>query len=53
MMLAVRVADTGNLSQIIEHLRSDGGEDIEQAQGTWVNGDWVDFDPATPPRLVD
>jgi hypothetical protein len=52
MMLAVRVVDTDNSSQLIERLRSYGAADIERAQGKWVNGDWVDFDPATPPQLV-
>jgi hypothetical protein len=53
MMLAARVMNTDNSSQIIERLRSYGAADIERAQGKWVNGDWVDFDPATPPQLVD
>lgn len=52
MMVAVRVVNTDNSNQIIERLRSYGGADIERAQGKWVNGDWVDFDPATPPQRV-
>ena len=26
--------------------------DIEQAEGQWLDGDWVDFDPVAVPRLV-
>lgn len=53
MMLAVRVANAGNTQRIIDRLRQHGAADIERAQGKWVNGDWVDFDPATPPQLVN
>jgi hypothetical protein len=53
MMLAVHVANTDSTRQIIERLRRHGAADIEQAKGKWGNGDWVDFDPAVPPRLVD
>jgi hypothetical protein len=52
MMLAIRVVNTDNSKQIIERLRGYGAADIERAQGKWENGDWIDFDPATPPRLV-
>ncbi|MCW0206857.1 hypothetical protein AVE30378_05239 [Achromobacter veterisilvae] len=30
-----------------------GGQDIERAQGRWLNGKWEDFDPLMPPRRVD
>lgn len=53
MMLAVRIANVGDTQQIIELLRQHGAADVERAKGTWENGDWVDFDPVTPPRLVD
>ena len=52
MMLAVRISNTGSSSQVIERLRRHGAIDIERAQGKWLNGDWVDFDPATPPQRV-
>ena len=53
MMLAVRIADTGDMQRIIDNLRRHGATDIEKATGTWVNGDWVDFDPVASPQLVD
>lgn len=53
MMLAVRVANADNTQRIVERLRQQGAADIEKAKGKWMNGDWVDFDPAAPPRLVD
>ncbi len=34
-------------------LKAAGGQDIERAQGRWLNGKWEDFDPLTPPRRVD
>jgi hypothetical protein len=53
MMLAVRIANAGDTQRIIERLRRNGAADVERAKGTWENSDWVDFDPVTPPRLVD
>ena len=53
MMLAVHVANTDNTRQIIERLRRRSAADIEQAKEKWLNGDRVDFDPTTPPHLVD
>jgi hypothetical protein len=53
MMLAVRIANAGDTQQIIERLRQHGAADVERAKGTWENGDWADFDPVMPPRLVD
>jgi hypothetical protein len=52
MMLAVHVVNSDNSQKIIERLRRNSATDIERARGTWVNGDWVDFDPASPPQLV-
>jgi len=34
-------------------LRDCGGKDVEKAEGRWRDGDWVDFDPVTPPVLSD
>ena len=53
MMLAVRIANPGDTQRVIERLRLNGAADVERAKGTWENGDWVDFDPVTPPRLVE
>ena len=33
-------------------LKQLGAEDIEQSEGTIINGDWQDFDPLQPPHLL-
>ncbi|MCY1204241.1 hypothetical protein D9M68_475140 [compost metagenome] len=30
-------------------LRREGAKDVERADGQWVDGRWVDFDPLVPP----
>ena len=52
VILSVRIADPANKSKVIDVLRAKGAADIEQAQGEWRDGDWVDFDPVAVPRLV-
>ena len=29
-----------------------GAQQVERTEGRWENGEWVDFDPLSPPRLV-
>ncbi len=50
LMIAVRIdrTDASNAAQRI--LREEGGVDIEEAEGTLHNGQWVDFDPREPPQ---
>lgn len=52
MMVAVSVSDHEFEDRAINVLRSLGAADVERAEGTIENGDWVDFDPVTPPVLV-
>ena len=52
VILAVRIANPANERRVIETLHTEGAEDIEQADGAWHDGDWVDFDPVAAPRLV-
>ncbi|GIZ51707.1 hypothetical protein [Noviherbaspirillum aridicola] len=52
MMVAVRVSDQDFEDRAVNVLRSLGAADIERAEGTIENGDWVDFDPLAPPTLV-
>ena len=52
VILAVRIARPGNEEFVINDLRHGGAEDIEQADGEWRDGDWVDFNPAQEPRLI-
>jgi len=49
VMVAVRVTP-GNRDLARKVLKTSGGMDIEQAEGTWRDGTWVDFDPLIVPR---
>jgi hypothetical protein len=51
MMVAV---DAGaDADEVVATLRAADAHDIEDAEGTWANGTWEDFDATTPPHLVD
>ncbi len=52
IILAVRIADQASENRIINALQSQGAVDIEKADGKWWNGEWMDFDPIAPPKLV-
>jgi hypothetical protein len=52
VMIAVRIANPGNQSRVIEALREADAADIEIASGEWQDGDWVDFDPLDTPKLI-
>ncbi len=52
LMLAVNIRDVDE-AHVIDTLRRLGAHDIERAEGTWRDGDWVDFNPLEPPQLVD
>lgn len=49
--LAVGVSDTEK-DQAVEILRRHQARDLEQAEGTLTQGEWVDFDPTRAVRLV-
>ena len=53
MMVAVNVVPDRSEGDVIAALRGAGGVDIERAEGTWTDGEWVDFDPTHPPHLID
>jgi hypothetical protein len=53
MMLAVATGNEDELRRAIELLLSCGAVDIERAEGSIVDGDWVDFDPLVAPALVE
>ena len=52
VILAVRIARSASEKFVIADLRNCGAEDVEQAEGEWRDGDWVDFNPVQVPRLV-
>ncbi len=52
VILAIRIPGSGIERFVINDLRNAGAKDIEQADGQWRDGDWIDFDPVRPPHLV-
>lgn len=53
VFVAVKIdATSENESVVIKTLESEGAQDIEKTEGRWRSGEWVDFDPVTPPRLI-
>ncbi len=51
-MLSVRIVGPVDERRVIATLHNQGAVDIEHAQGEWLDGDWVDFDPVAAPLLV-
>lgn len=39
-------------NEIVHILEEPGAWQVERAEGTWKDGEWVDFDPVSRPRLV-
>ena len=39
--------------RVIDALRAHGGKDVEVAEGMWKDGHWKNFDPVSPPTLID
>ena len=52
-MVAINANDANSVNRAIEILRAHGARQIEQAEGRWENGNWVDFDPRVIPNLID
>ena len=53
MMVAIAVADEQQGSDVIRLLRGLQASDLERAEGSIREGDWVDFDPLSIPQAVD
>jgi hypothetical protein len=51
VILAVNVTKPENKKRIVAALKKEGAEDIENAEGKWRHGDWVDFNPVKTPQL--
>lgn len=52
MMIAVGVTGRHEEDVAANVLRAAGAADIERAEGSIENGDWVDFDPLSTPSLL-
>lgn len=53
MMVAIATHTQEEEDTAIRLLRAANALDIERAEGTIANGDWADFDPLLPLRLVE
>jgi hypothetical protein len=47
--VAIAVDDDDGQKRAAEVLAALGASDVECAEGSIVNGDWIDFDPSVPP----
>jgi hypothetical protein len=45
VLVAVQIADEADPAPIIDILRQTGAREVEETEGTWRNGTWIDFDP--------
>lgn len=50
--LVVNVPKSIGAAQIVDTFRRHGAKSIEEAEGTWRDGSWADFDPVSEPRWV-
>lgn len=52
MLVAVSTPDSTQQNTAAGILRANGGADIDQPDGTFIAGDWTDFDPLAPLNLI-
>ena len=52
MLVAVALDDPAQEGRALEVLRDLGAHHIERAEGSIVDGDWVDFDPLSVPAII-
>jgi hypothetical protein len=52
-MVAINSIGENSVGHAIAILREHGARQIEQAEGRWENGSWLDFDPRVMPNLFD
>lgn len=52
VVIAVRIDDAAGEGRVIEVLKAENASHIEKAEGLWRDGQWADFDPIEPPRLL-
>jgi len=52
-MLAVNAgAGSVPVEDIVRIFEECGASQVEQADGSWQDGEWADFDPVAPPQLI-
>jgi hypothetical protein len=53
VMLAVPAEMDEDEEVAVDLMREAGARMIERADGTWENGHWTDFDPVSPPQVIE
>jgi hypothetical protein len=53
IMVATVVDQPHSLERLASLLHTSGGQQIEKAEGRLERGEWIDFNPARPPSLID
>jgi hypothetical protein len=53
VIVAVNIEGQAAEQEVASILRDSGAGLVERADGEWRDGQWVDFDPVAPPRLVE
>lgn len=54
VMVAIKILpESSEADSVIRALKQQGAQDIEKTEGEWRDGQWFDFDPVAPPKLVD
>lgn len=53
VMVAINAPNEKAQARAITLLRAHGAQHVEQAEGDWRNGEWVDFDPRNPVSPAD
>lgn len=54
VMVAAKInPESSEADSVIHTLKQQGAQDVEKTEGQWRSGEWVDFDPVAPLRLVD
>jgi hypothetical protein len=51
VMLAVAVASLAERDAAVD-IHGTHAQSVEEAEGVMQNGDWIDFDPLAPPRVI-
>jgi hypothetical protein len=53
VMVAVHVASTDQADAAVDVLRANDARSVEEADGLWRHGHWIDFDPVEAPRQIE
>lgn len=53
VMVAVNTDSAEDEELAVDLMRDRGARLIERAEGSWRNGKWVDFDPVSPPDVIE